>query len=96
MIIPTDRHRLKHKRTDRSAAGYTLIEMLAAMTAATLILASLATTVVVSTSLLEIPADDAQAWRDRDIADRIANDMRYSKSIDDTLIDGFLVTKTPR
>lgn len=94
MIIPTDRHRLKHKRTDRSAAGYTLIEMLAAMTAATLILASLATTVVVSTSLLEIPADDAQAWRDRDIADRIANDMRYSKSIDDTLIDGFLVTKT--
>lgn len=77
----------------KNRRGYTLIELLAAMTAASILLASLAATIVVSTNLLETPTEDELAWRDRDIADRIAADLRYATAIDTSPNFGFDVTR---
>ena len=81
-------------KTESARSGYTLIELIASMTAATLLLASLATTVAISTNLLETPTDDQLSWKDRDISDRISMDLRYCTSINDSVANGFQVTKT--
>ncbi|QDV47856.1 hypothetical protein Enr13x_77680 [Stieleria neptunia] len=62
--------------------GYTLIEMLAAMTAASLLMLGLAASVVISTSLIEPTDEDGQRTRDRVILDRLQHDLRYATSID--------------
>ncbi len=73
--------------------GFTLIELIVAMAASTVLLSSLAATVVIPTRLLETPPDDRQLWRDRMIADRVASDLRYATNIDDTATYGFQITR---
>ncbi|MGB7346806.1 MAG: hypothetical protein WBD20_21470 [Pirellulaceae bacterium] len=79
---------MKHRRN-----AYTLIELLAAMIAASALLASLAGTIVVSTHLLESSPTSHQAWKDREIADRIASDLRFASSVDESPTYGFAVSK---
>ena len=52
-------------------SGFSLIELITAMLASTVLLASLAATVVISTKLLEVPPGDQAVWHDRQIADRL-------------------------
>ncbi|QDT13600.1 hypothetical protein [Planctomycetes bacterium K23_9] len=73
--------------------AYTLIELIAAMIATTVLLSSLAATIVLSTNMLETPTAQSEAWHDREIADRIVADLRYSHSVDETSLAGFTVTK---
>lgn len=62
-------------------SGFTLIELIVSMIAATVLVLALASTVVVTTSLLDTPPDDAAQRHDRVIIDRLASDMRYATSI---------------
>lgn len=64
--------------------GYTLIEMIAAMAAASLLMLGLAASVVISTSLVEPTDEDGDRSRDRVIVDRLQHDLRYATSIDST------------
>ncbi|WP_419580745.1 prepilin-type N-terminal cleavage/methylation domain-containing protein [Stieleria magnilauensis] len=64
--------------------GYTLIEMIAAMAAASLLMLGLATSVVISTSLVEPKNEDGDRSRDRVIMDRLQHDLRYATNIDST------------
>ena len=61
--------------------GYTLLELIGAMTAATVMLLVLGTSISVSTSLVEPTDEDGTLTRDRAIADRLSNDLRYATSI---------------
>lgn len=61
--------------------GYTFIELIAAMTASTIMLVALASTIAISTSLVEPTDEDGIGARDRMIADRLSNDLRYATSI---------------
>ncbi len=70
--------------------GYTLIEMIAAMAAASLLMLGLAASVVISTSLVEPTDEDGHRIRDRVIADRLQHDLRYATNIDSTT--GFVVS----
>ena len=76
-----------------SRAGFTLIELVTVMIAATVLLASLASTVIMSTRLLEAPPEKSQQWHDQEIADRLAADLRYATNIDETLTYGFEITR---
>ena len=62
--------------------GYTLIELIGAMAAASLLMLTLAASVLVSTSLVEPSDADAELQRDRQILDRLGGDLRYATSID--------------
>ena len=73
--------------------GYSLIELVVAMIAATALVASLAATMLITTELLEVPPDNQAVWRDRAIADRLAADLRYANRIDETTSYGFSVTR---
>jgi hypothetical protein len=74
-------------------AGFTLIELIAAMTASTVLLVALTATITMSSRLLEMPLADGPQWHDREIADRLAADLRYATSIHDTHEYGFRITK---
>ncbi len=74
-------------------SGYSLIELVAALIAATVLVASLAGTIVITTELLEAPPDDQAAWHDREIADRLAADLRYATDIDESYSYGFQISK---
>ncbi len=73
--------------------GFTLIELIAVMIASTVLLVSLASTVILSTRLLEAPPEDSQQWHDREIADRLAADLRYATDVNESFADGFGITK---
>lgn len=73
--------------------GFTLIELIAAMIASTVLVASLAATVLISSRLLETPPADDELWQNRLVADRVASDLRFATSVDDTLASGFEVTR---
>ncbi|NNE00247.1 MAG: hypothetical protein HKN47_23250 [Pirellulaceae bacterium] len=91
MNTPSNTNRTGYPRGNRAA--YTLIELVAAMTASTILMAALAATVLISTTMLESPADDRRAWRDRDLSDRVAADLRYATTIDDNFSNGFQLSK---
>ena len=74
-------------------SAYTLIELVTALLASTVLIAGLAATISVSTDLLEQPIDDDAAWRDREIVDRIAADMRFARSIQTNAGYGFQLTR---
>lgn len=73
--------------------GFSLLELITAMLASTVLVTSLAATVVISTQLLEVPPDDEAVWHDRFIADRLAADLRYATRVDDNLMYGFEITR---
>ncbi len=73
--------------------GYSLIELVVAMIAATALVSSLAATIVITTELLEVPADNQTVWHDQDIADRLAADLRYATRIDQSPTYGFTLTR---
>ena len=67
---------------DRSQfRGYTLIELIGAMTAASLLMLTLASSVMISTSLIESDGTSDQLRRDQLILDRLGSDLRYATSI---------------
>jgi hypothetical protein len=74
-------------------AGFTLIELLAAMVASTMLLVALTATITMSSRLLEMPLEDGPPRHDREIADRLAADLRYATSIHDAHEHGFRITK---
>lgn len=74
-------------------SGYTLIELVGAMTAASVMLVALASSVVVSTSLIEPTDIGGTLARDRAIADRLSNDLRYATSINTQSGYGMEITR---
>lgn len=76
-----------------SRTGFTLIELITVMVAATVLLASLASTVLLSTQLMETAPQDDQEWRDREIADRLSADLRYASAVNEVSAYGFNITK---
>ena len=72
--------------------GYSLIELVAALLSATILVAALAATLVVSLELVNDLPDERQAWEDRAIADRLASDFRYATAVTETG-SGFQITK---
>ena len=75
---------------DRS--GYTLIELLVSMVAATVLLAALTGTMVIATNLLETQVQDDESWRNREISDRISADLRYANNVQNSGY-GYQITK---
>ncbi len=73
--------------------GFTLLELITAMLASTILVASLAATVVISTELMKTPPNDQDVWHDREIADRLAGDLRYATGVSDGIGYGFEITK---
>jgi hypothetical protein len=82
-------HRLLHARK----GGFTLIELITAMLSATIVVVTLSSAIVISTSLLESPPDDQAKWDQREIVDRVANDMRYASSITEGSGYGFQISR---
>ena len=74
-------------------AGFTLLELVVALIAATVLTASLAATVLISTELLEVPPDEKAVWKDNAIQDRLASDLRFATSIDETPSEGFVISR---
>ncbi len=74
-------------------SGFTLLELITAMLASTVLVASLAATVVISTRLLETPPSDETVWHDRYLADRLASDLRYATSVQNDVGNGFQIIK---
>lgn len=73
--------------------AYTLIELLGAMAASTMLLLALASSVAISTSLVEPTDEDGSLRRDRVILDRINQDLRFATSIDATAGDRLAVER---
>ena len=73
--------------------GFTLIEMVASLIGATVLLVALASTVVVATQLAEAPDIDQTDWRLRDLADRIEGDLRYASVLEDTSATSFRIER---
>lgn len=61
--------------------GYTMIEVIAAMAASSLLLLALASSVAISTSLVEPTLQSEGQQRDRMIFDRLSHDLRYANAI---------------
>jgi hypothetical protein len=72
--------------------GFTLIEVIAAMLAATVLIIGMAAAIVISTNLLATAPTDADTWRDRETADWLASDLRFATSVSDAGY-GFQITK---
>ncbi|TWU07538.1 prepilin-type N-terminal cleavage/methylation domain-containing protein [Stieleria varia] len=77
----------------RERAGFTFIELIAAMAAASVLMVSLLATVLIATSLLQPNTSAQQETRDRSIEDRISSDLRYATAIDSSPSYGFNVTR---
>ncbi len=73
--------------------GFTLIELIVALISASILVASLAATIMISTRLLETPPDNASVWHDRAITDRLASDLRYATDVDENSGNGFQITR---
>ncbi len=73
--------------------GFTLIEMITAMLAATVLVGSLAASIVISTGLLETPPSEQEVRRDRGIEDRLRSDLRYAISIDSLNAEAFDIVR---
>ncbi|MEO1524195.1 MAG: hypothetical protein AAFX06_02110 [Planctomycetota bacterium] len=70
--------------------AYTLLELIGAMAAASLLMLTLASSVLVATSLVEPSDMDGQLERNRLILDRLGHDLRYATEVDTkTLANGF-------
>ncbi len=67
----------------RQRRAFTIIELLAAMLAATVLLAGLAASVSIATSLLDLQADEAVSDIDDELRNRIAMDLRHSTVLTD-------------
>lgn len=82
-------------RNDRSSPrhGFTYVELIMAMLSSTVLVVALAATVAVTTQLFDVPPPDQQQLHDREIVDRLAADLRYATSIDDTTPSGFRITR---
>jgi prepilin-type N-terminal cleavage/methylation domain-containing protein len=76
-----------------SRKGFTLIELIASMIAASVLLASLAGTILVSGHLLESHSQRDIQPRDLEMVDRISSDLRYANQIDETAGNSFSITK---
>ncbi|MCG8651630.1 MAG: prepilin-type N-terminal cleavage/methylation domain-containing protein [Pirellulales bacterium] len=76
--------------------GFSLLELLVALIASTVLVAALGATVVITTSLLEVPPDHQAVWHDRAIDDRVASDLRYATSIEVTGARQFQIVKPDR
>ncbi|WP_436714693.1 hypothetical protein U8335_17220 [Roseiconus lacunae] len=68
-------HRL---RANGFRSGYTLLELVSAIAAATLLLLILATSIAVSTHTVELTGHDIAEQRTRDFATRLQNDLRFA------------------
>lgn len=73
--------------------GYSLIELVVSLIAATALVSTLAATIVITTELTEVPPDDKVRWHDRAITDRLAADLRYATDVDETYSNGFQIAK---
>ncbi|MGB0597140.1 MAG: hypothetical protein ACPGLY_10650 [Rubripirellula sp.] len=73
--------------------GFSLIEVITAMLAATLLMSALAASVVISTNLLETPPSDLQLARDRLIKNRLRSDLRYATSVNEAAGNGFQIER---
>ncbi len=69
-----------HSRYSRRAA-FTLLELVATLLSATVLLAGLASTVAVALSLLDVPETQSHDALTREIRDRMAMDLRYATSL---------------
>lgn len=77
----------------RGKAGFTLLELVTAMLASTVLVASLAATVVISTELMKTPPNAQEVWHDIEIADRLANDLRYATDVNEAVGNEFEISK---
>lgn len=73
--------------------AYSLIELVASLVASTVIIVGLASAISISTQLLESPTNHDLSWRDREIADRLASDLRYATTIRNNYGNGFQITR---
>tara|TARA_R110002049_G_scaffold4601_5_gene32071 strand:- start:109446 stop:110498 length:1053 start_codon:yes stop_codon:yes gene_type:complete len=73
--------------------AYSLIELVAALIASTVLIIGLASTISISTQLLESPLDDAAEWHEHEIADRLAGDLRYARTVQNNWGSGFQITR---
>ncbi len=73
--------------------GYSLIELVVALISAAVLVSSLAGTVVITRELLEVPPDDQAQGHDREIADRLAADLRYATAISENSSSSFQITR---
>lgn len=73
--------------------GFTLLELITAMLASTVLVASLAATVVISTELMKTPPRDEKGWHDLEIADRLASDLRFATNVSNPVGYGFEISK---
>lgn len=87
------RHSSTGRHVSAKRCGFTLIELITAMLSTTVLVAALAATVSISTKLLEVPPYDENLWRDREIADRLASDLRYATDVNEDSGFGFEITK---
>ena len=71
--------------------AFTLLELITAMLASTALVVALAATLAISTQMLQTPPDDRSTWRDQNISDRIARDLRYATQVRE-VADGFEIT----
>ena len=74
-------------------AGFSLIEMITALLAATVLMSALAASIVISTTLLESPPTESDELRERMIGDRLRRDLRYAIQVDDSRADGFQIVR---
>ena len=89
MIATTSQTR--HLRCQRT--GFTLIELITAMLSSVVLIVALASAIMISSRLLESTSHDRSDSIHRDIADRIAADLRYSTNDDDNSGYGFNITR---
>ena len=73
--------------------AYSLIELIVALITSTVIIVGLASTISISTQLLESPTNNHSLWHDQEIADRLASDLRYATAIQENSGDGFQITR---
>ena len=74
-------------------SGFSLIELVVALISATVLVLGLASTVVVTTQLLESPPDDAGELHQRVLVDRLAADLRYASDVTDGVGNGFEIER---
>lgn len=77
----------------RGTRGYTLIELIGAMTASSLLLLALASTIGISTSMVEPTDEDGRQSRNRMIVDRVDHDLRYATLVNSTSDYGFAIER---
>lgn len=78
----------------KRAHGFTLIEVVAALIASTVLLVGMASAIVIATNLLQTPVADQETWHEREMIDRISSDLRFATDINDSSGYGFAITKT--